>query len=62
MNLPDILILLAVAGIVVSGVLRTRKRKAAGKGCCGNCGLCGASCPSRDTDRSGNPPPDRKEG
>ena len=62
MNVSDILILLAIAAIAVSGVLRARKRKAAGRGCCGNCSLCGASCPSRGTNDSGNSPPDRKEG
>ena len=42
MNLYDILVLLAVAGAAVLGLLRTRKRKAAGKGgCCeGSCGSC----------------------
>ena len=41
MNVWDILILLAVAGAAVLGVLRARKRKREGKSCCsGNCGLC----------------------
>lgn len=44
MNVFDILILLAVAGIALFGFVRARKRKAAGKSCCGSscetCGLC----------------------
>ena len=46
MGFWDILILLAIAGFAVFGVLRARKRKASGKGCCGDCSLCGLSCPS----------------
>ena len=46
MNVWDILILLAVAGAAVLGLLRARRRKAAGKGgccegICDSCGLCG---------------------
>ena len=48
MNLWDILILLAIAGVAVFAFFRVRKRKAEGKSsCCGNCSgcsLCGTSC------------------
>ena len=52
MNLWDILILLAVAGAVALGVVRTRRRKASGRGgCCESCGSCtlcaNKSCASR---------------
>jgi len=41
MNVFDILILLAVAAAAVFGLLRARKRKRAGKSCCGSgCGSC----------------------
>ena len=46
MNIWDILILLAVAGIAVFGFLRARKQKASGKGCCGDCCQCGLACPA----------------
>lgn len=42
MNIFDILILLAVAGIALFGLLRARKRKCCGKGCCGTCTGCEA--------------------
>ena len=42
MNIFDILILLAVAGIALFGLLRVRKRKRCGKGCCGTCTGCEA--------------------
>ena len=48
MNMWDILILLAIAGIGVVAFLRVRKRKAEGKSsCCGSCSgcsLCGTAC------------------
>ena len=46
MNIWDILILLAVAAAVIFAVIRIRRRKKAGRGCCGSCSLCRASCPS----------------
>ena len=52
MNLWDILILLAIAGIAFFAFLAARKRKASGKSsCCGcsceGCGLCKAGTGSR---------------
>ena len=50
MNLSDILILLAVAVLVVSAVLRIRRDKKSGKcscgtsACCGHCESCSLSC------------------
>ena len=41
MNLSDILILLAVAVLVVSAVLRIRRDKKTGKCCCGTSTCCG---------------------
>jgi hypothetical protein len=53
MNIWDILILLAVAGIAFLAFFRARKRKAEGKSsCCGNCSLCSASCAARHDQRS----------
>ena len=40
MNIWDILILLAVAGVAFLAFFRARKRKAEGKICCGNCSAC----------------------
>ena len=48
MNFWDVLILLAVAGAAILAFLRARKRKAAGKSCCGNCGSCGLCRKSPD--------------
>ena len=53
MNLSDILILLAVAVLVISAVIRIRRDKKAGKcscgtsACCGHCKSCGLSCSNR---------------
>ncbi len=47
MNVYDILILLAVAGAAVFAALSVRRRKKAGKGCCGNCEGCMLNCQSR---------------
>ncbi len=49
MNIWDILILLAVAGAAALAVFRIRRRRKAGKGCCGSscegCDLCGKTKP-----------------
>ncbi|MBQ7519270.1 MAG: FeoB-associated Cys-rich membrane protein [Clostridia bacterium] len=45
MNTWDIVILLAVIGLIAAALLRMRKRKAVGKcscGCCDGCGGCKA--------------------
>ena len=56
MNIWDILILLAVAGIVAFAFYHARKRRAEGKSsCCGSCescGMCGASCSAPRDSRS----------
>ena len=52
MNVWDILILLAVAGIAGFSFFRVRNRKAEGKSCCGNCSLCNASCATRPDQKS----------
>lgn len=45
MNIWDIVILLAIAGVVGFGFYRRRKRRAAGKGgCCENCSACAVNC------------------
>lgn len=50
MNLSDILILLAVAVLVISAVIRIRRDKKAGKcscgtsACSGHCEGCGLTC------------------
>ena len=40
MNVSDILILLGVAFAVAAAVFSIRRRKKAGRGCCGSCGGC----------------------
>ena len=40
MNLWDILILLVIAAAAVLALVRIRRRKTAGKGCCGMCEGC----------------------
>ncbi len=40
MNAWDFLILALVAGAVLGSVLTLRRRKKAGRGCCGDCGSC----------------------
>lgn len=52
MNFWDILILLVVAGAVILGFFRARKRKAAGKGCCGSCEGCSLCCGKREPPES----------
>ena len=54
MNIWDVVILLVIAGAVVFGFYRSRKRKAAGKGCCGeSCGCCTGNC-ARCSEGGGN--------
>ena len=55
MNTFDILILLAIAAAAVFGLLRTRKRKRAGKGCCSSCCGTGCSTCSLCRQKPGNP-------
>ncbi|MBR6707217.1 MAG: FeoB-associated Cys-rich membrane protein [Clostridia bacterium] len=46
MNAWDILILLAVAGVLVLAVRGMRRARKSGK-CCGACSCCGADCAAR---------------
>ncbi|MEG1550503.1 MAG: FeoB-associated Cys-rich membrane protein [Ruthenibacterium sp.] len=47
MNLLDWILILAIAAAVIFALYRIHENKRKGKGCCGQCAVCGNACSHR---------------